>query len=190
SWSSCRFSPASQSHRVIDLDRKNAKLIVLYLQVLDVGGNDVTPRPLYHAEPGEMPARFFLEEIFRSSRSEQSTVMTLFCRSFMCSRWSSSLSNIESLTETEDRSSKLDMSLNLPSLCENEHLPLDAMLNEVVDILDGSSDWEKNINYAELCKNRMGNDKFIERSTQTLTGAPKNKQVQTDKIVMVDEGLS
>lgn len=47
---------------------------------------------------------------------------------------------------------------------------------------------EKNIHYAELCKNRMGNDKYVIRSMQTFNGAPKSKQIQSDKIVMVDEG--
>lgn len=47
---------------------------------------------------------------------------------------------------------------------------------------------ERNVHYAELCKNRMGNDKYVIRSMQTFNGAPKTKQIQSDKIVMVDEG--
>ncbi|XP_071380153.1 dynein axonemal intermediate chain 4, partial [Centroberyx affinis] len=45
---------------------------------------------------------------------------------------------------------------------------------------------ERNNRYAELCKNRVGNDKYMERSMQTFNEAPKNKHVQSDRIVMVD----
>lgn len=44
------------------------------------------------------------------------------------------------------------------------------------------------MNYAELCKNRIGNDKYVVRSMQTFNGAPKHKEIQSDKIVMVDTG--
>lgn len=34
----------------------------------------------------------------------------------------------------------------------------------------------------------MGNDKYVDRSMQTLNGAAKSKQVQSDSTVMVDTG--
>lgn len=34
----------------------------------------------------------------------------------------------------------------------------------------------------------MGNDKYVDRSMQTLNGATKNKQVQSNTVVMVDTG--
>uniref|UniRef100_A0A8C3RLB8 Dynein axonemal intermediate chain 4 n=1 Tax=Chelydra serpentina TaxID=8475 RepID=A0A8C3RLB8_CHESE len=48
---------------------------------------------------------------------------------------------------------------------------------------------ERNKDYIELCKNRVGNDCFVERMMQTLNGAPKNKEVQCDKILMEDKGI-
>lgn len=47
---------------------------------------------------------------------------------------------------------------------------------------------ERNNRYAEIYRNRMGNDKYVDRSTQTLNGASKNKQVQSDSIVTADSG--
>lgn len=60
----------------------------------------------------------------------------------------------------------------------------DIFVSEVAD--DAEAIRERNNRYVELCKNRMGNDKYVERSMQTFNGAPKNKHVQSDSIVMVD----
>ncbi|XP_055484691.1 dynein axonemal intermediate chain 4 isoform X1 [Psammomys obesus] len=46
---------------------------------------------------------------------------------------------------------------------------------------------EKNKNYEVLCKNRLGNDLYVERMMQTFNGAPKNKEVQCDKIIMEEK---
>ncbi|KAM6925991.1 dynein axonemal intermediate chain 4 [Lycodopsis pacificus] len=48
---------------------------------------------------------------------------------------------------------------------------------------------ERNVKYAELCKNRLDNDKYVERPMQTQNGALKDKQIQTDKMATVDEGV-
>lgn len=47
---------------------------------------------------------------------------------------------------------------------------------------------ERNSQYAEVCRNRMGNDKYVDRAMQTLNGAAKSKQVQSDSVTMVDTG--
>lgn len=47
---------------------------------------------------------------------------------------------------------------------------------------------ERNNRYAEVCRNRMCNDKYVDRSMQTLNGPAKNKQIQSDCAVMVDTG--
>ena len=47
---------------------------------------------------------------------------------------------------------------------------------------------QRNMTYTELCKNREGNDKYMERSMQTFNGAPKNKEVQCENIAMSDAG--
>ncbi|XP_041508841.1 dynein intermediate chain 4, axonemal isoform X2 [Microtus oregoni] len=48
---------------------------------------------------------------------------------------------------------------------------------------------QKNKNYEVLCRNRLGNDLYAERMMQTFNGAPKNKDVQCEKIIMEDKGI-
>ncbi|KAM5268958.1 dynein axonemal intermediate chain 4 isoform 3-T3 [Hipposideros larvatus] len=45
----------------------------------------------------------------------------------------------------------------------------------------------RNKNYESLCKNRLGNDLYVERMMQTINGAPKNKDVQCDRIIKEDK---
>ncbi|XP_032725937.1 WD repeat-containing protein 78 isoform X4 [Lontra canadensis] len=45
----------------------------------------------------------------------------------------------------------------------------------------------RNRTYETLCRNRLGNDLYVERMMQTINGAPKNKEVQCDKIVKEDK---
>lgn len=47
---------------------------------------------------------------------------------------------------------------------------------------------KQNAAYVELCKNRLGNDRYTSRMMQTLNGAPKTKEVQCDKILIADKG--
>nr|KAF6509085.1 hypothetical protein HJG63_020639 [Rousettus aegyptiacus] len=48
---------------------------------------------------------------------------------------------------------------------------------------------QRNKNYETLCRNRLGNDLYVERMMQTINGAPKNKDVQCDKIMKEDKGI-
>ncbi|KAM6079204.1 dynein axonemal intermediate chain 4 isoform 2-T2 [Theristicus caerulescens] len=48
---------------------------------------------------------------------------------------------------------------------------------------------ERNKIYVDICKNRPGNDRFVEKMMQTINGAAKNKEVQCDKIIMEDKGM-
>ncbi|XP_062974147.1 dynein axonemal intermediate chain 4 [Elgaria multicarinata webbii] len=48
---------------------------------------------------------------------------------------------------------------------------------------------KNNIVYMELCKNRVGNDRYTDRMMQTLNGAPKTKEVQCEKIIMADKEM-
>lgn len=47
---------------------------------------------------------------------------------------------------------------------------------------------ERNRIYVDICKNRPGNDRYVEKMMQTINGAAKNKEVQCDKIIMEDKG--
>ncbi|KAG8437136.1 hypothetical protein GDO86_008001 [Hymenochirus boettgeri] len=47
----------------------------------------------------------------------------------------------------------------------------------------------RNQTYESLCKNRSGNDRYIERMMQTFNGAPKDKEVQCEKVFLDDAGV-
>ncbi|XP_051868468.1 dynein axonemal intermediate chain 4 isoform X1 [Pristis pectinata] len=51
-----------------------------------------------------------------------------------------------------------------------------------VDSREAEAVKERNAQYIELCKERVGNDRYLERMAQTFTGAQKTKEVQCDKI--------
>ncbi|XP_010290818.1 PREDICTED: WD repeat-containing protein 78-like, partial [Phaethon lepturus] len=48
---------------------------------------------------------------------------------------------------------------------------------------------ERNRIYVDICKNRCGNDRIVEKMMQTINGAAKNKEVQCDKIITEDKGM-
>ncbi|XP_006862560.1 PREDICTED: WD repeat-containing protein 78 [Chrysochloris asiatica] len=48
---------------------------------------------------------------------------------------------------------------------------------------------QRNKKYETLCRNRAGNDLYVERMMQTINGAPKMKEVQCDKVIMEDKGI-
>ncbi|KAM5148845.1 dynein axonemal intermediate chain 4 [Mantella aurantiaca] len=47
----------------------------------------------------------------------------------------------------------------------------------------------RNQAYTDLCKSRAGNDRYIERTMQTLNEAPKSKEVQCERIIHQDAGV-
>ncbi|NXL90955.1 WDR78 protein, partial [Alectura lathami] len=47
---------------------------------------------------------------------------------------------------------------------------------------------ERNRVYADICKNRPGNDRFVEKMMQTINGAAKNKEAQCDRVLVEDKG--
>ncbi|XP_007908233.1 dynein axonemal intermediate chain 4 isoform X2 [Callorhinchus milii] len=49
---------------------------------------------------------------------------------------------------------------------------------------------KQNEAYVLLCKERAGNDRFVERMVQTFNGAPKSKEVQSEKINIKDAGVT
>ncbi|XP_067996965.1 dynein axonemal intermediate chain 4 [Melanerpes formicivorus] len=48
---------------------------------------------------------------------------------------------------------------------------------------------ERNRIYADVCKARPGNDRFVAKAMQTLDTAAKNKEAQCDKIILEDKGV-
>ncbi|XP_065601855.1 dynein axonemal intermediate chain 4 [Cyrtonyx montezumae] len=91
----------------------------------------------------------------------------------------------EQLTEED-----LDRRVNI-YLTETETLWMLDMPPVVVSVEseDAARVLERNKIYVDICKNRPGNDRFIEKMMQTINGATKNKKVQCDKIIMEDKGI-
>ncbi|KAM4728041.1 dynein axonemal intermediate chain 4 isoform 2-T2 [Anableps anableps] len=55
-----------------------------------------------------------------------------------------------------------------------------------VDADDADVIIERNNQYAVVCTNRGNNEKYVDRAMQTLNGATKNKQIQSNLLLMVD----
>ncbi|PVD23177.1 hypothetical protein C0Q70_16440 [Pomacea canaliculata] len=68
--------------------------------------------------------------------------------------------------------------LDLPSVC------VAADSEEALDV------HQKNSQYLELCKSRVGNDLYAERGMTTFNDPPKLKAIQTEKIVLVENGFT
>ncbi|XP_026229533.1 WD repeat-containing protein 78, partial [Anabas testudineus] len=140
-----------------------------------------------------------------------------FSRSILGSSRISSQSTIESINEEiEETLSKRDVPISFPDMQGKRDTVKEQvtaeMLEEVIDIYISETDtvslldipsttvsvdaddaeaiMERNRQYAEVCRNRLGNDKYVDRSMQTLNGATKTKQVQCDSMVTVDTAMT
>ncbi|KAL7891245.1 hypothetical protein AOLI_G00007210 [Acnodon oligacanthus] len=129
----------------------------------------------------------------------------------------SSQSTMESISdEIEDLSLKRDISVGLSDVQirreETKEQIKEHMLDSMVDcyLTETETIWlldmpavtvsvdsdeaeivkERNNAYTELCKSRLGNDKYVERSMQTFNGALKAKEIQTDNITMVEKATT
>ncbi|XP_019729474.1 dynein axonemal intermediate chain 4 isoform X2 [Hippocampus comes] len=187
------------------------------IRVLDEDGNDVTPRPLYEPEPKDphaKPQRSFFDDYYSRWDTSKSSSFSIVPSSG--SRWNSSLPSISTRASLASQSgvgfSKLDTSQPLETARQvvsqqtPEEIPLDEVLSiymtetDTIILLDlpstcmseeaenAQATKESNILYIELCNNRLGNDKYVERAMQTFVGAAKHKKVQSEKIVMHDQG--
>lgn len=202
------------------------------IQVFDVNGVDVTPRPLYCPDPHvgtAKPSKLLTSqegslgsEFISSYSLYQNTInpsmLGQFTRSALGSSTisKSSISTTESIAEDlEEPSFKRERLSSLTDLRVMRAMPETAITKEdleknieiiltesemlrffdlpTVMISVESEEVEKvtqgNKNYETLCKNRLGNDLYVERMMQTFNGAPKNKDVQCDKIVTEDKGM-
>ncbi|KAJ0059322.1 hypothetical protein NL108_015507, partial [Boleophthalmus pectinirostris] len=138
-----------------------------------------------------------------------------FSRSILSSSKFSSQSSLDSVNlETEDALSKRDLPLHIPDV-QNKKVPvkeevtgqslddvLDVFLTETdtISLLDLPSRYvsteaadaetitERNKKYAEICKNRPGNEKYTERSMQTLDPPSKHKQIQSESVNTAETG--
>ncbi|XP_037537903.1 dynein axonemal intermediate chain 4 [Nematolebias whitei] len=185
------------------------------MQVFDEEGSDVTPQPLYQADPGTTQntiSRLLVDECSVEQTTATGSFTMPFSRSVFGSSRISSQSIFESVTEEiEETFSKWDMPVSFPAEKGIE----DAVKNEVTeDTLkqiaqvvvtetdshsllympttfesvyadDAEAIIERNSWYAEVCRKQSDNQ-CLDQSMQTFNGPTKNKQLQSDGHVMVD----
>ncbi|XP_058513726.1 dynein axonemal intermediate chain 4 isoform X2 [Ochotona princeps] len=202
------------------------------IQVFDVNGVDVTPRPLYHPDPhsgATKPSKLltsqegsvgsdFIASYSLYQNTLNPSMLGQFTRSILGSSTisKSSVSTTESIAEDIEEPSfkrerlasftdlrvmravyetvitKEDLEKNVDIiLTETETLKLFDLPTVVISVDSDEAEEvrNKNKNYEMLCRNRLGNDLYVERMMQTFNGAPKNKDVQCDRIVMEDKGI-
>ncbi|XP_059840356.1 dynein axonemal intermediate chain 4 isoform X2 [Hypanus sabinus] len=81
---------------------------------------------------------------------------------------------------TDDELNKIvDVHLTATEMYNFLELPAEMIS---VDSKEAEAVMKRNALYIEICKERVGNDRYIERMAQTFTGAQKAKDVQCDKI--------
>uniref|UniRef100_A0A8V0ZRL6 Dynein axonemal intermediate chain 4 n=1 Tax=Gallus gallus TaxID=9031 RepID=A0A8V0ZRL6_CHICK len=176
--------------------------------VFDDEGKDVTPHPLFHPDPitaaskqskllalsdysgatGSVFLPFSIHYLFLYGTAEPDSLQDTKSRLLT----SYNLSDVqvrqeeikEQLTE-EDLDKRVDIYLT-----ETETLRMLDLPPVVVSVEseDAARVLERNKIYVDICKNRPGNDRFVEKMMQTINGAAKNKEVQCDKIIMEDKG--
>uniref|UniRef100_A0A8C6D1P6 Dynein axonemal intermediate chain 4 n=1 Tax=Moschus moschiferus TaxID=68415 RepID=A0A8C6D1P6_MOSMO len=201
------------------------------VQVTDIHGVDVTPRPLYRPDPysgAGKPNKLLTSQdgshtsdFIASYSLYQNTInpsmLGQFTRSVLGSSTvsKSSVSTTESMAEDlEEPSFKRERLSSLTDLRVMRATPgkiitkedlektIEIILTETetmnflnlptvmfsVESEEAEKVSQRNKNYETLCRNRLGNDLYVERMMQTINGAPKNKDVQCDKILKEDKG--
>ncbi|XP_049735483.1 dynein axonemal intermediate chain 4 isoform X1 [Elephas maximus indicus] len=214
------------------IEKMNISSPKMVIQVIDVNGVDVTPRPLYHPDPHTVttkPNKILTSqegslgsEFISSYSLYQNTInpslLGQFTRSALGSSTisKSSVSTTESIAEDLEEPSykrerlasytdlrvvrttpekivtKEDLEKNIEIiLTETETLRFFDLPTVMVSVESEEAEKvnQRNRNYETLCKNRAGNDLYVERMMQTINGAPKTKEVQCHKIIMEDKGI-
>ncbi|XP_061533871.1 dynein axonemal intermediate chain 4 [Phycodurus eques] len=168
-------------------------------------------------DPHAKPQRFFFDDFYSRWDTSKSSSFSHVPSSGLC-MWSTSLPSLSTRASLASQSRvgfiKLDTSQPLDSTRQavaggqqaSKEMALDEVLNiyltetDTITLLDLPSTCmseeaenaqavkESNILYIELCNNRLGNDKYVARAMQTFVGAAKHKKLQSEKIVMHDQG--
>ncbi|KAK2843981.1 hypothetical protein Q5P01_010640 [Channa striata] len=218
-----RFSLCGGGSRLLFPEKSSAPSPKPPVRVLDEEDNDVTPQPLYQADPEPVQvktSRMFVDEMSAGISSEPSAVTGSFNMPFssvLGSSRISSQSTLESLNkEIEETFYKRDVPVTFPDASRKRgavsEKVTEEMLQEFTDIYITETDdislldmpstsvsvdadqatavVERNGQYVELCKNRMGNDKYVDRCMQTFNGAAKTKEIQSSSVILVNKGMT
>ncbi|NXN45478.1 WDR78 protein, partial [Rhinoptilus africanus] len=182
------------------------------VQVFDDEGKDVTPHPLFRSDPNAVisrPGELLASSAYfgatgsgtygSSSTSISNTSTTESILDEMVEPGSRrgttvSLSDVQgSKEEIKEEPTKEDLDRRVDIyLTETETIWILDMPSVAVSVEseDAGRILERNRIYADICKNRPGNDRFVEKMMQTINGAAKNKEVQCEQIIMEDKGMT
>nr|XP_055069609.1 dynein axonemal intermediate chain 4 isoform X1 [Misgurnus anguillicaudatus] len=189
------------------------------VQVFDENRRDVAPLPLYHADPAVQVKHGKTSTMHERSWGTTTDFMSLalqtnaslaapFTRSLLGSIVTSkaSQSTAESVADEAEDVLKHDLATSYSDVQVEEamiDIVVDCYLTETdtmwlldipsisvsIDSKNAEAIKERNNAYQELCKNRQGNDKYVERSMQTFNGALKTKEVQCDTVTLKDKAV-
>uniref|UniRef100_A0A3Q4HSZ4 Dynein axonemal intermediate chain 4 n=1 Tax=Neolamprologus brichardi TaxID=32507 RepID=A0A3Q4HSZ4_NEOBR len=175
--------------------------------------NDVTPQPLYQADPGAVQPMLFVDEISVGSASDQPTLMQTKCffksPNITVTKALSSRSHLQRIfvvfirvcsyiflldvkvkkdTEKEQVTEDMLKDITEVFISETDTFSLLDMPSTFVcvDADEAEATIARNHQYEEVCRNRVS--KHVERSVQTLTATTKNKHVQSNGLMVVDAG--
>ncbi|XP_033838661.1 dynein axonemal intermediate chain 4 [Periophthalmus magnuspinnatus] len=201
-----KSAPSRQHVRVFDEEGNDVTP-----QPLHQGESGAGPPKSSRLFLDEISAGLSLEQM----TSTGSSYSLPFSRSILSSSKFSSQSSIDSVNlETEEGFSRRDLLVQIPDVQtkkppvkeETTGQSLDDLLNvdltetDTVSLLDlpsiyvsteaedAQSITEKNKTYTEICKNRPGNEKYTERSAQTLHPQNKHKLTQSDSVTTTETG--
>ncbi|NXC67801.1 WDR78 protein, partial [Anhinga anhinga] len=176
------------------------------LQVFDDEGKDVTPHPLFHSDPitvvprqGKLlaPSAYFgaTGSVFLSPFSMHQTSGSILDEIL---EPGSQQDTTVGLSDVQVRQEEVKEELTKADLDRKVDIYLTEtdtiwILDMPPVVMSGESEdagrvLERNRIYLDICKNRPGNDRFVEKMMQTINGAAKNKEIQCDKIMMEDKG--
>ncbi|XP_054240540.1 dynein axonemal intermediate chain 4 [Indicator indicator] len=175
-------------------------IIAIFLQVFGDGGKDVTPHPLFTSDSSTAVAR--QGKLSASCPGATGSSLLSFLSAIQTSKVNATVGSFpssynssdvqvrqeeikEQLTE-EDLNRRVDVFLTETEtlwILEKPSVVLSAESEDAARIL------ERNRIYADVCKARPGNDRFVAKAMQTLDKAAKNKEAQCDKIILEDKGV-
>uniref|UniRef100_A0A8C3KNK2 Dynein axonemal intermediate chain 4 n=1 Tax=Calidris pygmaea TaxID=425635 RepID=A0A8C3KNK2_9CHAR len=205
-WNGHSISPLFCHHIS---SRETILTIEIFLQVFDDKGKDVTPHPLFHPDPSAAVPRQgkplasinVLNSVLHKFWLLIVTILLeLICLLLNVEQKRSRLLTSCNFTDVQARPEEikeeltkedLDRSVDL-YLTETETIWMLDMPSVVASIESEEAGriLYRNKIYADICKNRPGNDRFVEKMMQTINGAAKTKEVQCDQIIMEDKGVT
>ncbi|XP_009277023.1 PREDICTED: WD repeat-containing protein 78 [Aptenodytes forsteri] len=190
---SCRSQSTTSDGKAVD--RGSLAGNKYAIRVFDEEGKDVTPHPLFHSDPNTVVPRrtYGSSSTSISNASTTESILDEIVEPGSRGDTTVSLSDVQvRQEEIKEELTKADLDRRVDLyLTETETVWILDMPSVVVSVEseDAGRVLERNRIYVDICTNRPGNDRFVEKMMQTINGAAKNKEVQCDKIIMEDKGM-